>query len=98
MAKMTKKDRRIALMESAVNEALLLFPAIEQWAFGEGGIVTPSLQKKFEEVHKKLKDSKSGKIPNNMSLENRQKASQRMRKTLEKLYPTNKSGGSDVAD
>lgn len=49
-------------MEEAVNAALDLFPAIEKWAFGEGGIVTPSMQRKFDEVKKKLEDSKTVKI------------------------------------
>lgn len=53
------KVKRFDLMEKAVEAALALFPDIERWAFGEGGIVTPSLQRKFDDVKKKLEESKT---------------------------------------
>lgn len=78
--KQTKKDRRIKLLEEAVDAALALFPEIERWAFGEGGMVTPTLKRKFNEVQKKLERSKAIKITNDVSPEGRARQIEATRK------------------
>lgn len=57
--KIASKAKRFELMKEAVNAALGLFPEIERWAFGEGGIVTPALQRKFDAVKKQLEYAKT---------------------------------------